>query len=74
MTLEALFARVLGLPVESIDDSIGTETHRQWDSVKHMELVTAIEKSFNVKLTTRDIYTMKTFGDAKAFLQKRGVL
>jgi acyl carrier protein len=73
MTLESIFAEVLALPVERVDDHVSMDTTPEWDSMKHFELVTALEHHYRVKLKTRDIYALKSLAQAREMLKKLGV-
>jgi acyl carrier protein len=71
--LVQVFARVLKLPVESIDDGISPNNTSTWDSLAAMELVAEIEGTFAVRLTTREIMGMRSLGLARDTLRAKGV-
>ena len=48
--LKALVARILGLPVEKISDSLLREDTPEWDSFNHLMLVSEVEKKFGVQI------------------------
>jgi acyl carrier protein len=45
----------------------------RWDSLKHIELVVAIEKTFDVELTEDEIAAMRSVRKIREILQERGV-
>jgi acyl carrier protein len=71
--LLALFAECLTVSVDTLDDESSPETVAQWDSLAAMTLVTLIEDTFNVSLSTRDIMKMRTIGLARSVLKAKGV-
>jgi acyl carrier protein len=42
-TLKQVMATVLGVPVAAISESTSMDTVESWDSIKHMNLVLALE-------------------------------
>ena len=48
-------------------------TVEEWDSLAAMTLVTLIEDTFAVSLSTRDIMKMRTIGLARSVLKAKGV-
>ena len=44
-----------------------------WDSLKHMELIAALEQQFDVQLTFDEIVAMRSAGDIKRVLSNKGV-
>ena len=44
-----------------------------WDSLKHMELIAALERQFDVQLTFDEIVAMRSAGDIKRVLSNKGV-
>ena len=71
--LVQVFARVLKLPEDSVDDSIAPGNTSTWDSLAAMELVAEIEGTFGVQLTTREIMKMRSLGLARETLRAKGV-
>lgn len=69
-----LFAVVLGVNEESLNDSSSPNTIPQWDSLAAMHLVAEVEDVFNVELSTRDIMKMQSIGIVKSVLIEKGVL
>lgn len=72
--IRKIFADVLGIPVEKIDDDLQYNSIPEWDSIAHMALITALDKSFDIMIETEDIIDMSSFGKAKEILQKYEVV
>ena len=71
--LRAAFVEALGLPAEvDVTASRYRET-RQWDSVAHMQLVSAIELAFDIMLDTDDVLGMSSYQRAREIVGKHGV-
>lgn len=68
-----LFSDVLGIPVESITDETSPDNTPQWDSLQSMNLVMAMESAFGVRLSTKEIVSMKTVGIARNVLRAKGI-
>ena len=67
-----LFAEILEIPVESITDETSPENTPQWDSLQAMNLVVALEGAFNVRLSTKEIVSMRTVGLVRKVLRGKG--
>jgi acyl carrier protein len=70
--LTELFARVLGVPPKQLSDDSSPDSVSQWDSLKAMHLVSEIEETFEVELSTIEIMLMDSVGNARAVLKKKG--
>jgi acyl carrier protein len=68
-----VFAETLNVPMERITDETAPDNTAEWDSLKAMDLVAAIEEAFSVELTTAEIMAMRSVGRARAILKKKGV-
>ena len=71
--MQAAFHEALALPPE-VD--VGELTYRgipQWDSVAHMQLVAALETTFDLMLDTADVLAMSSFTKAREILEKHGI-
>jgi acyl carrier protein len=68
-----VFAQGLGVSVDVLDETSSPETLEEWDSFAAMNLVTLIEDTFDVSLSTRDIMKMRTIALARSVLKAKGV-
>ena len=72
-SLIELFAEVLEVNPDSLNDDSSPDNLREWDSLASMKLVNAIEEKFNVQLSTKEIMKMSTIGLARRALQSKNV-
>lgn len=72
-TVEDIVAEVFGVERGSIDDSSRPETVEGWDSMGHLNLITAIEKTFNVSIDIRDAMEMQDVRRIRRILLEYGV-
>jgi acyl carrier protein len=71
--LQKCFVDALGVPAESVQDSLAYQSIKQWDSVAHMALVAALETEFDLMLDTDEIIRLSSVAQARQILVKRGV-
>lgn len=55
-----LIASTLGLAPGSFDTSLRMEECREWDSLHHIELISAIEREFGLSLSFEQIVKMRS--------------
>lgn len=72
-TLIELFSEGLSVPVSELSDDTSPDNTENWDSLAAMTMVSLIEDTYNVQLTTREIMKMRTIGIARSVLQDKGV-
>ena len=68
-----LFAEVLQVEPSKLNDNSSPDNVKQWDSLAAMHLVAAIEDTFKVQLSTKEIMKMSTIGLARKTLQGKNV-
>ena len=56
-----VMAVVLEVPIEQIDVASSPDTVGSWDSIKHMNLVIALEEEFDIEFTDSEIVEMMNF-------------
>ena len=56
-----------------MNDEVSPDNTPRWDSVSAIDLALAIEDTFSVRLTTREITSMRTIGLVKKVLRGKGV-
>jgi acyl carrier protein len=64
MTEEALkqvLSAVLGIPAESIGEATSMDTVEGWDSIKHMNLVLALEDEFGISIPDEDAANITSY-------------
>lgn len=71
--VRVLIGQVLSVDPEGLDDESGPLTVPGWTSLKHLELIVAVEKSYGVSLSRRDITAMRSVGGMRAALLDKGV-
>ena len=71
--LMELFADVLEVEPGDLSNASSPDNTPAWTSLAAMRLVSAVEDTFDVELTTREIMTMQSVGDARDVLRSKGV-
>ncbi len=71
--LEEVIARSLKVPADSVGDDASPETLRRWDSLRHLDLMTAIEDAFGVRFSTAEILRARSVGEIRRLLRDKGV-
>ena len=56
-----ILAIVLEVPTEQIDEASSPDTIVSWDSIKHMNLVIALEEEFDIEFTDNEIIEMMNY-------------
>jgi len=71
--VEGVLAEVLQLPPSEITDDLTMKDVEVWDSLKHMELIVALETALEVQLTFEEIVAMQSVREIKRVLAERSV-
>lgn len=66
-------AQVFNVPEVSIDSLSSPDTIESWDSLMHMNLVTALEEEFSVRFTYEQISEMLNFSLIIEVLKENGI-
>lgn len=66
-----IVARIMGVPVEVVSLESSPETLENWDSLRHMKLILAIEESLDVQFRDEDIVGIKSVTDLLACVEAR---
>jgi len=66
-------ADLFGIKNEDITDSLTMANTDGWDSLKHMELIVSIERTFGIELSFEEIVAMQTLKDIKKILKEKGI-
>ena len=53
--IKNIVSSVFEIPTEEINDESSSDTIESWDSLRHMNMVVALEEEFNVQFTDDNI-------------------
>jgi len=59
--IKNIMASVFEVTVEEINDDSSPDTIENWDSLRHMNLITVLEEEFNIRLNDEQITEMMNF-------------
>ena len=68
-----LVARVIGTPIEAIDDESGPDTVPGWDSFSHIDLALSLEAEFGISFTAEELMDLVSVRIIKLVLHEKGV-
>ena len=58
-----VFSQVMNVPVDVISINSSPDTISEWDSLKHMNLILALEEEFKIQFNDAQIVEMLSIGD-----------
>jgi acyl carrier protein len=65
--LKIIFEKLLDLKIKSLDDLVFDKT-KNWDSLKHLQIIINVEKEFSTKIKTSDVITLTSFNKIKDYI------
>lgn len=69
--LQGIFVEILQVPSDRIHAGTSTETEAEWDSLRHMNLIFAIEDTFGIRFDDDEIATLTSIQKIEKALAKR---
>ena len=64
-------ASVFGIKASKIDKNTSPDIVREWDSLKHMILISVFEEEFNIKFTGDEIIEIVSFPLIKIVIEEK---
>ena len=71
--LEEVIGSVLNVPVEALSDDSSTENTPNWDSLRQLSILLALESAYRISITTDEAVDMNSISAIKAVLKRHGV-
>lgn len=65
--LKTIFEKNFNKKIKNVD-MLELGKIKEWDSLKHMQIIVNIEKEFNVKIKTSEVGKLNTFNKLKNFI------
>lgn len=72
--LKGVMARIFSVGSAEIGEDASPDTIENWDSLRHMNLVLALEEEFGVEFSDEQVVEIMSFRLIKLVLQEHGVL
>ena len=69
--LRRVVAAVLGVDPATVGENTSTDTVEGWDSLRHMNLVIALEESFDVSIPDEDVVNMTSYPLIRAVVREQ---
>lgn len=70
----SIVGTILGIPEDRVTDDLAPETVDTWDSLNHINLISALEQEFGVRLATENLADSQSIPELKALLAKDGIV
>jgi len=69
---EQIVATVLEIPAEAVADDLGPSQLGQWTSLRHIQLIAAMEDAYGIKFASREIRSLRTVGELRELVRVKG--
>lgn len=69
-----VLAAVLLVSTSDLPDDASRRSLGTWTSLRHLQIVAAVEDAFMVSLTPREIRSISSVGDVRRLLDERGAI
>jgi len=71
--LKQAIADVFGVDFNTVNDNTSVDTVQEWDSLKHLNLVLALESEFDISLTEEQTVQILSYPLIKAVLEEHDI-
>jgi acyl carrier protein len=71
--LKEVLSRIFNVSLDTITEEASPDTIENWDSLRHMNLVLALEEEFDVEFTDDQVVEILSYKLIKIVLQEHGV-
>lgn len=71
LQVKEIVADLFNVSEEEIDDDASPETIEAWDSLQHLNLVVALEETFNIRLEPEEIQALTSVGAITQTVEKK---
>lgn len=73
MQLYNIIGKVLGVDGALLNDESNAQNTPKWDSLRHIEVIFAVESAFHVRFTMPEIANLRKLGDIRRLLLAKNV-
>jgi len=69
--IKDIMAQVFEKPVGDLPERPSVENLPQWDSLRHITLILALEETFNIQLSETEIVDIQSLDDIQEIIQQK---
>jgi acyl carrier protein len=73
MKLYQIIGNVLRVDPASLSEDSNAQNTPRWDSLRHIEVIFAVESAFHTRFTMPEIASLRKLGDIRRLLDAKGV-
>jgi acyl carrier protein len=73
MQLYQLIGKVLGVDPSQLSEESNAQNTPKWDSLRHIEVVFAMENAFHVRFTMPEIASLRKLADIRKLLLSKNI-
>jgi acyl carrier protein len=73
MQLYNIIGKVLGVDPATLSEESNAQNTPKWDSLRHIEVIFAMESAFHVRFTMPEIASLRNLGDIRKLLISKNV-
>lgn len=66
--LKQIVSDILSIPVSQIDGELSPETNGHWDSINHLNIITAVEAEFGISFSMADIQGIHNYASLETLV------
>ncbi len=74
MKLKQIVANILEIDPAQLSDVSNAQNTPRWDSLRHIEVIFAVESAFHVRFTMPEITSLRNLGEIRKLLVSKGAL
>lgn len=74
MKLFQIVANVLRVDPTTLSDDSNAQNTPRWDSLRHIEVIFAVESAYHTRFTMPEIASLRKLGDMRRLLEAKGVM
>ena len=73
MQIYNIIGNVLGVDPATLNEQSDAQTTPRWDSLRHIEVIFAVESAFHIRFTMPEIANLRNLGDIRNLLVAKNV-
>ena len=74
MKLKQIVGNILEIEPDRLTEHSNAQNTPRWDSLRHIEVIFAVESAFHVRFTMPEITSLRNLGDIRHLLINKGAI